>query len=180
MPPFGLPFPIPMLHDSKKILDRSSHKILSSPYDTLRDDREKDYLPPSWPPRGADLDNDRGSNDGDHERDWDRDKVNDRVLERLQMAYPSQLPDRDQQLLLQQTLQKKIHESQSSPLSLAKPSSTTSNGKTPLPRLEKLELVDKDGSESDKRTDEDKFSSSPEKDTSFSPPDGKLNDIFYG
>ncbi|RXG56783.1 Longitudinals lacking protein-like [Armadillidium vulgare] len=101
MPPFGLPFTLPMLHESKKILDRSSHKLLPSHYDLPRDDREKDYLPPSWPPRGADLD-------------------------------------------------------------------------PPTPKhssISKLEILEKETIEQDKRNEDEKFSSSSEKDTSFSPPD---------
>lgn len=174
MPPFGLPFSLPMLHDSKAILDRSSsHKMLPSPYDNSRDDREKDYLPPSWPPRGADLDSERDIRERDlgdreQEREWEREKSNDLVSNRIQLAYHQQLyhqePLSQQHLILQQQLQKKVHDLQPSQVALSKTN-----------KLPKLEILEKDGQDLERRNEDDKFNSPPEKDNSFSPPDGKLD-----
>ncbi|CAL4062953.1 unnamed protein product [Meganyctiphanes norvegica] len=82
VPPFGLPFSLPLaLHDSKKMLDRGPHKLPPPPHYDLDD---KDRPPPQWPPRGAsdlDLERERDREKG-REREREREREIDQELER--------------------------------------------------------------------------------------------------
>ena len=159
---------MPLLHESKKIIDRSNHKLLPSQSESTKQESNKDYLSSSWTRRSEEYELDKNRETREIlEREWIREREREREKDSSERPPLSQ---QQEQVSQSQTYRMPRAEAQPS-LPSPRQQQPHSQLSTPLPRLE---IVEKTDSESERRNDEDKFSESPDKDSTFSPPDGKI------